>query len=305
VGTRIEELPPLPQPKNLKESGTLLLHLNRTPEVYEQSTPLLLGGMPFVTIRVGIAGVLLRARVGDVFKRGLVIAMFQLVIAGGIGFLFSRVTTRSFRELEAGVAAIREGRFDRKIPESGLDEFSRLARDLNLLSEQFQKERADRDVRLGSVRQTVELLGEGLVTLGPEREVVLINGPACRILDLDPATAHGRPLSLLLPETHPVRQLVARLLESGEKSLTIPLPDHDGGGGYVAVGHTISGVDAPGGVLVEFSRRPRRSSGSTRWSTIPGFSPGWGRWRRESRTRSGIHSRRSISSWEFYVRLGV
>ena len=41
------------------------------------------------------------------------------------------------------MAALREGRFDTRIPESGVDEFSRLARDLNLLSEQFDAARAE------------------------------------------------------------------------------------------------------------------------------------------------------------------
>jgi len=147
---------------------------------------------------------------------------------------------------------VREGRYENRIPESGIDEFNRLARDLNLLSEQFQKERDRRDASMGSFRQTVELLGEGVLTLGPQREVVLMNATTAQILGIDPFLSRGRRLDELLDRDHPVRQLVERLFNGSSGPLSVPVPSEARKKPYVAIGHRISGSDAPAGALIEF-----------------------------------------------------
>jgi two-component system, NtrC family, sensor histidine kinase HydH len=256
IGSRLESLEPLPSARGTWESLRFLRSLARSPQVYRIDTPLLLGGSPFATIRVGLAGVLLREQVVEAFRRGLAGALVQIGLAVALGFVLAGIASRRLRQIEAGVTALREGRFDSRIPESGVDEFSRLARDLNLLSEQFQKERQDRDSHLGSFRQTVELLGEGVMTLGPDREVFLMNGPTGRILGIDPSRAKGSRIDEILAEDHPVRLLADRLYAAGAGEgsgpLTVPMPMRNGGRSYAAIGHRIMGGDAPAGVLIEF-----------------------------------------------------
>jgi signal transduction histidine kinase/HAMP domain-containing protein len=253
VGTRVDPLPSLPQSTGFWESISLVGHLRTAEKVYEVRTPLLISGKPFASIRVGVAGGLLRERVNEAFRRGLIVAWIQIVLAIAVGFLLARVTTQRLRQLEAGVTALREGRFDTRIPESGVDEFGRLARDLNLLSEQFQRRERDRDSSLGSVQRTVELLGEGILTLGPEMEIVLVNRPTGRILGIDVALARGKRLVQLLPEGHPVRELVARVMLGEAETLSIHLPPQPDGKVYVGIAHRIAGGDgSSGGVLVEF-----------------------------------------------------
>jgi signal transduction histidine kinase/HAMP domain-containing protein len=253
VGTRMDALPALPQGSGFWDSIALVGHLRTAERVYEVRTPLLISGKPFATIRVGIAGGLLRERVNEAFRTGLLVAWIQIVVAIAVGFALARVTTQRLRQLEAGVTALREGRFDTRIPDTGVDEFSRLARDLNLLSEQFQQQERDRDSSIGQVQRTVELLGEGVLTLGPEMEVVLVNGPTGKILELDLARARGKRLGELLPDGHPVRVLVDRVMAEGAETLSIQLPPLADGTVYAGIAHRIAGVDGrSGGILVEF-----------------------------------------------------
>jgi signal transduction histidine kinase len=250
VGQRLAgpELLPLPRSHNLVQSLHLLASLRRSPPFYEERRALRFGGRPFADIRVGIAGGLLRARVTDVFRRRLVVAGVQILVALLVGALLSGILRFRLRQMEEGVTALREGRFHARIPESGVDEFSRLARDLNLLGEQFARE--GRGPETSALRETVEMLGHGVLTLGPSLEVVLLNGPAGRALGLTPA-AMGRPLAEVLPDDHPVRRLADALVHDGATSLTVPLPDEGENGKCVLVGHRIAGQDGPGGVLVE------------------------------------------------------
>ncbi len=256
VGTQIEPLPDLPSARRFGESLRFLRSLARSPQVYRIDTPLLLGAVPFATIRVGIAGVLLREQVVEAFRRGIAGAFVQIGLAVALGVVLAGIASRRLRQIEAGVTALREGRFDARIPESGVDEFSRLARDLNLLSEQFQREREDRDSHLGSFRRTVELLGEGVLTLGPKREIVLMNAPTGRILGLDPSRATGRRIDDVLPADHPVRLLADRLydeqIDTADGPLSVPVPTQDGGRSYAAIGHRITGGNPPAGALIEF-----------------------------------------------------
>ncbi len=249
VGTPFVSLPPLPRSLTATQTASLVLTLLRTPQVYELSTPLLLGEVPFATIHVGIAGVFVRERILQVFRRNAVVGAVEIPFALILGFGLARLATRRLRQLGEGVAALRAGQFDSPIPESGIEEFSRLARDLNLLSEQFQRERAERDSRF---QQTVELLGDGILTLGPDGEVVLMNAATGRILGLPPAESRGKRLDEVLAADHPVRQLADRVLHGEGRSLSVTLQQIPGSAAHVAVAHRISGSEGPGGVLIEF-----------------------------------------------------
>lgn len=246
VGRAIGTADPLPRPQGLVESLALLSRLRQAPPLYEETTPLRLGERPFVTVRVGFSGSLLRERVGEVFRRRLPVAGVQIALAIVVGMAMAGVLRGRLRRLEAGVAALREGRFSERIPESGIDEFSRLARDLNLLSEQFERANSGADSNL---RHTVELLGDGILTLGPQLEIVLLNGPAARSLGLD-TTSLGRRVSEVLAEDHPVRRLAEALYHDGAQTLSVAVPGTTDST-HVAVGHRIAGPSGPGGVLIE------------------------------------------------------
>lgn len=260
LGNPIEEMPPLPRVGTIRESVTTLLGLKGTK--YSYDVPLQRAGQPFATIRVCIAGGLIQDRVREAFRQGMQVGMLQIALALGFGVLIARGANRRLRALESGIAALREGRFDNRIPESGVDEFSRLARDLNLLGAHFQKEQMDRDAGLGSLRQTVELLGEGVLTLGREGEVILMNGVAGSILDVDPSAAHGRKLDDLLPVGHPVLLMARRLAEpagagnggtpEARAPLSSVLPERPGKPRYMAIGHRVMGTTDLAGALIEF-----------------------------------------------------
>jgi signal transduction histidine kinase len=256
VGSRMDPLPALPKASGFWDAITLVGHLRTAEKVYEVRTPLLISGKPFATIRVGVAGGLLRERVNEAYRTGLLTAWIQIALAIAVGFALARVTTQRLRQLEAGVMALREGRFDTRIPESGVDEFSRLARDLNLLSEQFQRQQADRDTSLGSVQRTVDLLGEGVLTLGPDMDVLLMNGPTGKILGLDIAQAQGKKLAELLPDGHPLRTLVDRVMTGEDEVLSVQLPaPAEEEASYAGVAHRIAGEDGrSGGILIEFRK---------------------------------------------------
>lgn len=141
VGTVPNAHPPLPAIRGFGRSLGVLWSLWRSPEVYQVETVLRRGDEPFATIRVSIAGSFLWEAVRQAAARGLASAIVVLCLAALAGVLLGRLALGRVRVLEAGIDAIRTGRFEHPLPESGADEFARLARALNLLGAQYQEGR--------------------------------------------------------------------------------------------------------------------------------------------------------------------
>lgn len=248
LGHPIVGYPPLPRPVRLRDSLALLRTLGQKTFGYAVDTPLALDKRPFATIRVAIVDTFLRDRVGEAFRNGLLAAALQIALAFGVGVLLTMWGAGRIRQIESGVAALREGRFDNRIPESGADEFSRLARDLNLLSDQIQHERERRRGSEANIRPALELLGEGLMTLGADRHVVLVNEQAAKLMGVRAEDFRGRAVTDVLPENHPVKSLIEQLEQSEGSALSAALA----GGTHVAIGHRIVGMNGSGGFLIEF-----------------------------------------------------
>lgn len=152
AGKRVEAYPEVPRASNLAESFATLWELRRPGQLWSYATPLVRDDRPFATIHVVVTRAFLWEAVKEAFRRGLFVAVVVFSLAIGAGVVLSRLAVREARTLEAGLAAIREGRLDAEIPESGAEEFRRLARELNLLREQFRREREQRPGTDGAAR---------------------------------------------------------------------------------------------------------------------------------------------------------
>jgi signal transduction histidine kinase len=141
IGTVPPQLPPIPDIRTFPQSVRMLWSLSRTPQTYQKETALLRGDQPYATVRVAIAGSFLWEAVRDAASRGGVTAGIVISLAMLAGILLTRLATGRVRVLEAGIDAIRAGRFTEQLPESGRDEFARMARGLNLLGAQFDQSR--------------------------------------------------------------------------------------------------------------------------------------------------------------------
>lgn len=257
VGKRMERHPPLPRAENLADAFRVLWLLRDSGSLFESHTALVRNERPFGTIRVIVTGTFLWDSVEHSFWRGVVVAVVLVALAIGMGVLLSRLVIGRLRVLEAGVAAMREGRFEPTLPESGADEFSRLARELNLLGQEFEEKRQ----RAGAgqtVNRAADLLGDGILVVDAAGEVILVNTPACRWLHIDPAASQGQRLDALVGPAHPLIALTSRLRESEERTLSVMLADGGLDGtrdSLVAVGHRIAEAGAPvAGTLIEIKK---------------------------------------------------
>ncbi len=131
--------PPLPRSNTFGESARVLLEIARFRQAYQQDFPMKLGDAPFATIRVVIGGTFLWDAVKAAAARGMLTAVLVIGLAVLSGLLLSRFASGRFRTLEQGITALSEGRFE-GMPESGIDEFGRLAHALNVLGSRLAED---------------------------------------------------------------------------------------------------------------------------------------------------------------------
>ncbi len=184
IGQRMARLPPIPRARNLVQSFAALWDLRKAGQHYEHETPLVFGEHPFAAVRIIVTQTFLWESVMEALRHSLVIAVVFFSVAIAAGAVLSRIAVGHIRDLEAGVAAIREGRFESAIPESGAEDFRRLVREVNLLGAEIGRERSDSSqvrvdqgrllMRLGEMATGVaHELRDPLQTLSLELDAVL------------------------------------------------------------------------------------------------------------------------------------
>lgn len=251
IGAFEEERPTLPEVEGTLETLSTLWEFWREPRDMQVQTLLKdHQGRPAGSIRVIIGSAFLEHDLSQAFRRGLLTALIVALVALIAGTVLTRLASRRVRFLEAGVAALREGRFEEELPESGIDEFDRLARELNLLGREFQKTRDPEDV---PPHPAADLLGNGIIVVDPDHRVFFSNTVARQRLDGVPMPM-GERVEDSLSEDHPLCGLLEALDGAGDRSLAVRLPSVEGEEPHVAVAHRIHDESAAAGTLIEIKR---------------------------------------------------
>lgn len=138
VGSLDPVHPPLPAIRNPIDAIRILWQLRKAPPTYQKEISLQIGERLLAVIRVSAGGTFLRDAVKAAAARGIWMAAVVIAIAVGAGVLLVRFAAGPMRELARGIESIHEGRFE-AVPESGVDEFARLARAVNLLGSRLAR----------------------------------------------------------------------------------------------------------------------------------------------------------------------
>jgi len=197
---------------------------------------------PLGFVRVSVPTTKFREIVSGARRDVLVSALFALVGALIIGFLFSQTVTRPIIELRDVARAIAAGDVDRRPSLSAPGEVGDLALALHRMTEQLASRLTALETEDALLSAVIESLDEGIVAISPRSEVVRLNQSARRLLDL----AAAPPFSIdLLPQERLIRDATrgamngiatdANELSFGGRTLLVtarPLPD---GGAVLAV----------------------------------------------------------------------
>jgi PAS domain S-box-containing protein len=242
----------LPEVKGTIDAWRLLLELQGEGELYENRTPLRMGARSFGTVRVGLGSAFIQSVVNRVVRRGILIGLGQVTFALVAVFLLTRVFLGPLREVRRGIEALRAGDFGYRVPRQGLDEFASMADALNELGDHFRA-REEGSVHSRHLQHAIEHLADGLVIIGPDRELIHVNGIAAAHLGLSGEDVLGRTVTEVFADDHPIRRIADEVLGGSRERLSIraEFARDNGRVPIMAVGHRIDDADDSYRVLIE------------------------------------------------------
>ncbi len=253
LGQAVVDHPPLPELGGPPAVWAFMWHLfRRGSEIHEEVTPLRIGDRRLGSVRIALSPAFIRRDLSAVVRRGFFLALFYVGVAGVAAYFLTRIVLGPMGEVRRGIEALRAGDFSYRVPQQNIQEFGLMAQALNELGAEFHARELSRgdDEHL---RKAVELLGDGLVAVGPDREVTLLNNLAGRYLGLGPEASVGRSLSGLLGPEHPLTRLVEELLSGRNEHISIRAEIAAAGEerALMALGHRVQEETGAVGAVIE------------------------------------------------------
>ena len=99
---------------------------------------------------------------GNMRERFVLFSVVAMVAVGILAYALGRTIVRSLRELADAAGAVARGRFERRVPAGGRDEFGDLGRAFNEMAEQLEERLEELAAERGRVRDAVGRFGAAL-----------------------------------------------------------------------------------------------------------------------------------------------
>lgn len=177
--------------------------------VYDVSSPLLLNGMPFGTIHIGVSTVFLRSEIEPRLLRAVYFSITFIFVSFLLAALLSNLALGPLKEISRNLDSVTSGATEELSgKESEHDEFGLVTLKIANLGRQMRDSREIFSALKDNVDQLMSKLQDGLMLFTRDSRVVLVSAPVERFL--------GRPRGELLGKT-------AREIFSDDSPLGMPV----------------------------------------------------------------------------------
>lgn len=191
-----------------------LLRAIYSDRTFEVRKPIFAGDELFIDIRIGVATVLVREALQDALEQAAGTVLAALVASSLIAMLLAQWMLRPIHVIQSGLTRLGRGELDVRLdlPET---EFKDLGSSFDAISAQISAlGRAQPPVRSGAasdLESVMDSLEDAVALFSPGGELIFTNTAMKALLAEIGADAIGETLSVL-PDGHPVKQLVERTL---------------------------------------------------------------------------------------------
>ncbi|MGH3023346.1 MAG: diguanylate cyclase [Gaiellaceae bacterium] len=119
-------------------------------------------GLPPITLLALAPRAAIDEAAADLRTQFLLFSIVAMLAVAILAYALGRTIVRSLRELADAAGAVARGRFERRVPAKGRDEFAALGRAFNDMAEQLEARLAELASERGRVRDAVGRFGEAL-----------------------------------------------------------------------------------------------------------------------------------------------
>lgn len=165
------------------------------------------GPRPFVTVHVGMPAHLVLNTLGPPLRTSLLVAGLAFALALIVGLALAELITKPLRQLAAGMAAVGQGDFERKLLSEEPGEVGNLFSSFNVMAERLKQNRTVSEERGRHLAALVDGLEDGVVMVDAEGRIALANPTACRVLACNGTALVGQELAGAFGPRHPLTEL--------------------------------------------------------------------------------------------------
>lgn len=202
----------LSQFQSLQSSEGMTLEVRR---------PLLLNGVEFGSIRIGVSTLLMRDDLMSVLRPAVATAGLALLIAIVVAGFFAQLILRPIHLIRGGLSRIEKGEFGVTLDLPQQDEFGELGAFFNTMSARISADRSQLAGQMATLESAVHHLEDAVALFGPDAELLFAN-PAMK--EMLPPDSIGRPLDDILPAGHPCRTLLEETISSRHSCGPVAMP---------------------------------------------------------------------------------
>jgi signal transduction histidine kinase len=204
----------------------LAIYSDRAPTL-EVQLPLLAGGTPFGSIRVGVSMLLVRVQVNQAMRPALIAALGALGAAVLVALLLAQSLLRPINLIRSGLTRLGHGEFGVTLDMPQHDELGELGGFFNALSTRLSADRTRAASEAAQPGSAVDRLEDAVALITPEGRVVFASQT---MRDSLPAgfPGPGTPFDALLPDGHAYRLLVDESRRTGASQGPVRVPSMGG-----------------------------------------------------------------------------
>jgi len=162
-----------------------------------------------------------------VFEMGFWGVLLALLVAGGMGFLIARMTTKPLREITDLAKDIAGGNFSRKLKIHSKDELGELAQAFNQMTEELKTKLQTATEDRNEMRAILSSVIEGVIAIDKDERVILFNSALEKMFNLNKGKVMGKFFWEII-RNNELNNLLKEAMNKGKlqtKELTLFLPE--------------------------------------------------------------------------------
>ena len=189
------------------------------------AVPILVDGAPVGVARIAVSKSEVQSGINEIIAAVAISGLIITVLAVVLGYLLARRTSRSVRSVADGARRLAQGDLEHRVYAPFMDETRELADTLNSMAADLRATNQELGAERNRFSAMLETMADGVVMIGPEGEVTLLNQVARNLLDVRVPEGLGRRF-IEISRNYDLHLLISRALKTTQPQFEeVELPD--------------------------------------------------------------------------------
>ena len=189
------------------------------------AVPIFVDDAPVGVARIAVSRSEVQSGINEIIAAVAISGLIITVLAVVLGYFLARRTSRSIRSVADGARRLVQGDLEHRVYAPFMDETRELADTLNSMAADLRATNQELGAERNRFSAMLETMADGVVMIGPEGEVTLLNQVARNLLDVRGPDSLGRRF-IEISRNYDLHLLISRALKTTQPQFEeVGLPD--------------------------------------------------------------------------------